>query len=251
MEIIRHVAKVANTDQRCIVAYMQIPNREDHALVIPVDGLPPRIEQAIMQVLKTPEGQQEETFANALHRHRMPDSGDTILASLHKSGKLVPVPVANILMLPQPNKPIKLTYILEQLGRMPHQMNETANNFATEKFNPHINNQEATSTEGNRNIARGLLMEAEMLEAEARKKRDQAYSYDSSMRPLIGPSSQQASVASLFSMTEEAPAPVVVKASEPAMDEFMTRLDRIESMFDSLMARYSDQAASETETEAE
>lgn len=186
MEIMRHVAKMANTDQRCVVAYMQIPNREDHALVIPVDGLHPRIEQAIMQVLKTSEGQQEETFANVLHRHRMPDTGDTILGALHRSGKLVPVPVTNILMLPQPNNPVRLSEILTKLGRMPDQLHESYSknpmDFGRDKFNPHTSNHQATTNENNRNIARGLILEAEMLEAEANKKREAAYLQDPALR---------------------------------------------------------------------
>jgi hypothetical protein len=241
MEIMRHIAKVANTDQRCIVAYMQIPGREDHALIVPVDGLPPRIEQAIMQVLKTPEGQQEETFANALHRHRMPDTGDTILASLHKTGKLVPVPIANILMLPQPNKPIKLSFILEQLGRLPQQARES--NYATEKFNPHVNNQVASATENTRSIARGLIMEAEMLEADARKKREQAFLHD----PTYGPPPVRATTASVMPMAsfpivepESVYTKLVDEQAEPsAMDVFASRLDRIEGMFEKLMSKDS------------
>ena len=52
MNMMRHVAKIANTDQRCVVAFLQIPGREDHALVIPTDSLPPRTEQAVMDLLK-------------------------------------------------------------------------------------------------------------------------------------------------------------------------------------------------------
>jgi hypothetical protein len=178
MDMMRHVAKVANTDQRCVVAYMQIPRREDHALVIPVDNLPPRFEQAVMQVLKTPEGQQAETFADALHRHRMPDTGDNILEALHKAGKLVPVPVANVLMLPRPNQPVKLSYILEQLGRMPKPTFDPMQ----DKFNPHTHNQQASASQNSRMIAQNILVEAEMLELEARKKRELAYSKDPSLR---------------------------------------------------------------------
>jgi hypothetical protein len=254
MEIMRHVAKVANTDQRCIVAYMQIPGKEDHALVVPVDGLNPRIEQAIMQVLKSPEGQQEESFVNALHRHRMPDTGETILASLHKTGKLVPVPVANILMLPQPNKPIKLTFILEQLGRLPqqqvHDTTANASHYATDKFNPHINNHLAQATENTRSIARGLIMEAEMLEADARKKREHAYLQDPTCRPVpmtgaAAPTARPDPFA-LPPRPDPFALPIVqpmeeffpieeVEAKPSPMDAFASRLDRIEEMFAKLM----------------
>ncbi len=183
--MMRHVAKIANTDQRCVVAFMQIPGRTDHALVVPIDNLPPKFEQAVMDVLKTPDGQQAMPFAEALGRHRMPDTGDTILESLHKNGKLLAVPVHNILMMPRPNQPVKLSLILEQQGLL--QQHDVPSQFETEKFNPFLNNQKADSSENARNIARNLLIEAEMLEAEAKKKRDAAYVKDPSLRSNIPP----------------------------------------------------------------
>lgn len=186
MNMMRHVAKLANTDQRCVVAFMQIPNREDHALVVPTDNLPPRIEQAVMDVLKSPQGQQEENFGVALSRHLLPDTGQNILEALHGSGRLVPVPVQQVLMMPTPNQPVKLSSILESLGRLPDQQTKgLMEEYAVEKFNPHLNNQVATSNENQRLIARNLIVEAELLELDAKRKREQAYHIDSSLRPPV------------------------------------------------------------------
>jgi hypothetical protein len=184
MEMLRHVAKLANTDQRCVVAWMQIPNREDHALVIPVDNLPARLEQAVMDVLRSPEGQNEETFAMVLSRNLMPDTGEDLLKTLHSTNRLVAVPVSQVLMMPRPNQPVKLSTVLEQLGRLPRQ-DGLLEQYAETKFNPHVANQQAESAENNRSIARNLLVEAEMLEADARRKREQAYGYDGSLRPKV------------------------------------------------------------------
>ena len=186
INLMRHVAKIANTDQRCVVAFMQIPGREDHALVVPTDNLPPRIEQAVMDVLKSAQGQQEENFAVALSRHLLPDTGQNILEALHAQKRLVPVPVHQVLMMPSPNQPVKLSSILESLGRLPNQQTQgLMQEYATEKFNPHLNNQQVTSNENSRAIARNLIIEAEMLELDARRKRDQAYGIDESLRPQV------------------------------------------------------------------
>lgn len=186
MDKMRHVAKIANTDQRCVVAFLQIPNREDHALVIPTDNLPPRMEQAVMDVLKTPEGQNEENFAVALSRRLMPDNGQNIFEALHTQNRLMAVPVDQVLMLPMPNQPIKLSNILEQMGRLPSQETKgLLDEYATNKFNPHVNNQQVNATERSRDTARNLLIQAEMLEADARRKREEAYSIDPSMRPKV------------------------------------------------------------------
>ena len=186
----KHVGKIVTTDQRCVIAFMQIPNRESHALVIPTDTLPPRYEQAVMDVLKSPEGQNEDTFALALSRRLMPDTGKNIFATLHDRALLQAEPVGNIVMLPMPNHPIKLTEVLTALGRS----TETAAAsplmeppVVSDKYNPHTANLAAGDTEQKRAIARNLLLEAKMLEADAQKKREAAYSYDASLRPAKVP----------------------------------------------------------------
>jgi hypothetical protein len=251
MEVMRHVAKVANTDQRCVVVFMQIPGKEDHSLVIPVDGLHPRIEQAIMQVLKSPEGQQAEAFVEVLHRHRMPDTGDTILAALHKTGKLVRVPINNVIMLPQPNHPVPLTKILEDLGRMPQRLN-----YELDKFNPHTNNQQAATSENTRSIARGLIMEAEMLESDARKKRDQAYQYDSSLRPsgnAVTPPSSISILDAPYNPLEIKDDYFVSNGAAPVTeaqvieDKFDKRLAALEELINKIVRLPADEPAEETE----
>jgi hypothetical protein len=171
----RHVGKISNTDQRCIVAWMQIPGREDHALCIPTDALPPRMEQAVMQVLESPEGQAEETLANVLSRRKMPDSpSNTLLEALHVGRHMVAVPVNQVVMFPRPNMPFPLADILRQQGKLsqPVSNEETA---SREKFNTHAHNKAAMSNEQRIGIARNLIVEAELLENEAKGKRDKAY----------------------------------------------------------------------------
>lgn len=171
----RHVGKIANTDQRCIVAWMQIPNREDHALCIPTDGLPPRLEQAVMQVLESAEGQAEEILANILSRRKMPDSpSSTLFEALHNGRHMVAVPVSQVVMFPRPNMPFPLVDILRQMGKLTH--NTTTDESATrDKFNTHAHNKAAMSVEQRLGTARNLIIEAELLENEAKAKRARAY----------------------------------------------------------------------------
>lgn len=211
MNLTRHVAKLVNTDQRVVVAFLQIPGREDHALVIPIDALPPRFEQAVMDILKSPEGQQEEDFAVALSRHLLPDTGQNIFETLHHQGRLMPVPVDKVLMMPSPNNPMRLSQLLEHMGRLPDaQARNLLKDYQTEKFNPHLSNQMADSSERQRSVARGLIVEAEMLEGEAAKKRSQAYQIDPSLRPTVALAETE-----VESETDE----VKGKRARPAKDE--------------------------------
>jgi hypothetical protein len=179
----RHVGKIASTDQRCVVAYMQIPSREDHALVIPTDSLPPRYEQAVMDIVESNEGQADETLANVLGR-RIMENGKSVLQSLHELGKLQAVPVSNILMLPQPNMPFPLEHILNGLRRnIPQNTNPRYADVAMQKYNPHTTNQRADGVEEATGQARNLLIEAEMLQEEADRKRKQAYQIAPHLEP--------------------------------------------------------------------
>ena len=53
----------------------------------------------------------------------------------------------------------------------------------TDRFNQHIQNQNAGVNERNLGIANNLLIEAQMLESEAKRKREQAYTHAPSLRP--------------------------------------------------------------------
>ena len=46
----KHIGRIANTDQRVVVVFMQIPGKDDHALVVSTDNLPERFHQATILV---------------------------------------------------------------------------------------------------------------------------------------------------------------------------------------------------------
>lgn len=184
MKLKKHVGKIASTDSRCVVAYMQIPGREDHALVIPTDALPPRVEQAVMDLLESNEGQAEATLGNVLGR-RIMENGKSVLQALHESGYLQPVPVSNVLMLPAPNMPFPLEQILRDMGKHVPQ-NTSQPRFADaamQKYNPHTANQSADEREQATAKAKMILIEAEMLQEEADRKRATAYAIAPHLEP--------------------------------------------------------------------
>lgn len=183
----RHIGKVVNTDARCIVVYMQIPGKETHALICPMDSVPERIEAAVMSLVESPEGQNETVLAGVLGRRLLPETGKTVLQSLHEAGLLHAIPIDNMVMLPMPNMPFPLRAIIEQMGGMvpePETVIEKAVKEATEsKFNPYGQTADLEATDNNRAIAANLIAEATMLEDEAFRKREQAYRHNPTLRP--------------------------------------------------------------------
>jgi hypothetical protein len=147
--------------------------------------LPARYEQAVMEILESTEGQAEESLANILSRRLMPDTGKPVLQALHDGNMLKAVPIANILMMPMPNMPFPLQTVLEGMGRnIPKTVNPTSGyNPAVEKYNQIAVNQRVEGVENRRAIAQNLLIEAEMLQNEANKKREAAYTAAPELRP--------------------------------------------------------------------
>lgn len=229
----RHIGKNIKTDQRCVVAFMQIPGRADHALVVGMDNLPDRIEQALISILESPEGQGTNTLATVLGRRILPETGKTMMETLHDYGFLMAVPIDNIVMLPYPNMPFPLRKIVEDMAAQnPNQQEplpvqqptqqaqpEPVQPQAqpTDKFNPYGQTQQLETNERNVGIANMLLAEARDLEAIASSKREEAYRYEPSLRPrAIAPTPLAEPVVQTI-LVEDAP-----KAKKPRAKKTVT-----------------------------
>lgn len=185
-EMKRHVGRIRSTEQRCVVVFMQIPGREDYALVINTESLPPLYEHSLMSVLETQEAQTTQDLGTILSRRVMPDTGVDVLNTFHQAHLLRPEPIDNIIMLPRPNMPFPLRQVLESLGKsLAPQPPEMAAMGDPPKYNPYLTNQSAQSAEQKLGIAKNIVIEAEMLENEARHKREQAYALAPEMRPSM------------------------------------------------------------------
>ena len=212
-EMKKHIGFLQNSGRKCVVAFMQLPNDPTHALVIDSDALPERTHQAVMSILESNEGQSEKDFANILSRRIMPDTGQDMLSTLHGTGYLMRTPVANVTMLPLPNQPIKLSELIKIMdGNKPAEMVQPPVQPVVdqEKFNQHSVNTQATKDEELYAVARNLLLLAQDIEAEAIKKREEAYRMCPSLRP------QQ------VQQVQQQVAPVVEKKSAPAKAQAKT-----------------------------
>jgi hypothetical protein len=171
----RHLGKLVNTDIRCVVVFMQIPDRQDHALVVSTDNLNPRFEQALMSIVESQEGQSEPTLAKVLNRRLLPDTGQNFLQALHEAQLLRAVHIDQVIMLPMPHMQFPLRQVIEMMGGAAPAMSEEHPVIDPDKFNPHVQNANAMSQEQRIGVARNLIVEAEMLENDARTKRERAY----------------------------------------------------------------------------
>lgn len=186
-----HVGRLLNTDRKCVVVFESLPGKEDHALIVDTDALPDRLHDALMDVVESREGQQEKKLGNVLARRLLPDMGIDILNALHQRQALITMPISNVIMYPLPNEPVALQKIVDfrrkQEGLTPLQAPVQEQRYETLQAE-HL----ARGQEDNIGAARSLLIDADMLENEARLKREKAYSLAPSLRPNANPHVQKA-----------------------------------------------------------
>jgi hypothetical protein len=175
----RHIGKLRNTDRKVVVVYMQIPDREDHALIVDTDSLPARFHQPLMKVVESLEGQQKMNLGDLLGVRIMGDTGNDMMSTLHREGYLTAVPADLVIMYPKPNMPVPLSSITAQFANTSTDIQALPAEIAVEqpKFNPYANAQNESNERQMEFTARNLLVEAELLEGEAKKKRNLAYTY--------------------------------------------------------------------------
>lgn len=178
----KHVGRHAGTGQRLSVAFLQLPDDKDHALVIYSDSLPDRYHDDFMNAVESPEGQAAKSLYEVLAR-KVFWHGTPMLETLHKEGHLVKVPTSAIIMTPNSNTDVALNDILAQMGEI--EVSDAPVNDATQTpAESQVDaNVEESKQDENRQIAQNLLVQAKLLEQDAIAKREEAYKYDPSLKP--------------------------------------------------------------------
>ncbi|RYF14862.1 MAG: hypothetical protein EOO77_13860 [Oxalobacteraceae bacterium] len=193
---------------------MQIPDRQDHALVVSTDNLNARFEQALMSVVESAEGQADPVLANVLNRRLLPDTGQNFLQALHDAQLLRAVHIDQVVMLPMPHMQFPLRTVIEMMGGAAPAISADHAVQDPEKYNPHVQNANAMNSEQRLGVARNLIVEAEMLETDARAKRERAYYLDPAARP--GPARSSHAPAERTVLAESKAPPPAPAAKKPA-----------------------------------
>lgn len=175
----KHVGRIKNTDRRCVVVYTQIPGNEENALVVDTDALPDRFHDALMDIIDSNEGQQTPHLHTLLQRRILPDLGLDMMNALHTYGQLRAVNIDNIVMYPAPNAPCPLRTIVDYMNGQdaPPEVNQALENRILE-------NQRADNSQAQHDIANNIMRQAQDLEEEAARKREQAYRLVPGLRPV-------------------------------------------------------------------
>lgn len=174
----RHVGVLNNTGTRVVVVFRKIPGDEKFCLVVESDRLPERYHDSLHNIVNSIEGQSTVELSEVLNRHVFSD-GQNALQALHYGNYLRRTPVDIVTLYPKPGRSLPLALLNAEVdGKMDQYMDEYNKQQETEQAQAQVKPADVAA------IAQGLLIQAELLEADAKQKREEAYGMMPELRPV-------------------------------------------------------------------
>jgi hypothetical protein len=173
----KHVGILGNTGVRVAVVFRKLPTDETHCLIVETERLPDSYHDAILQCTNSREASETNDLFEVLNRRTFSD-GTNCLTSLHQRGYLRKEPITNVTMLPLPGQAVPLALI-----------NATIDNKVAEYKTSQAKKLSPAVTEVMQDpvvVAKGLILQAELLEKDALMKREEAYALAPELKPGRG-----------------------------------------------------------------
>jgi hypothetical protein len=183
----KHVGQLINTGVRVAVVFRKLPNDEANCLIVETERLPDSYHDYLQQTLNSKEAKETNDFFEVLNRRTFPD-GQNCLTALHQRGYLRKELVTNISMLPLPGHVVPLALINATIDKkvdeyMKKQQEAVVQPVATTDA---IANALSSIMPDPSATAKGLILQAELLEKDAAAKREEAYALYPESRPGRG-----------------------------------------------------------------
>lgn len=199
--MMKHVGKVGT--KPCVVLFREVPDDTDYCLVVETQSLAPQLHDALMSVIQSPEAQESNEVSEVLHRRQFPD-GSNMLSSLHYNKKISKVSTSLVTLTPTPSTAIALSEVVAELRKIKNksnppsktEMNPSVYDKPLVETDPDLTTteQNAAEVEESGSIAKNILMQAQLLEEDAKRlladaeaKRAEAYALDPELEPKKGP----------------------------------------------------------------
>lgn len=179
----KHSGLLKNTGVRVAVVFRKLPTDDKTCLIVETERLPDSYHDYVIQTLNSREAAETNDFYEVLNRRTFPD-GTNCLTSLHQRGFLRREPVTNVTMMPLPGQAVPLELINATIDKKVDEY--MARQKADTAPVPSIADTIATVTQDPVAVAKGLILQAELLEADATAKREQAYAMHPESRPGRG-----------------------------------------------------------------
>jgi len=184
----KHVGTLNNTGVRVAVVFRKLPNDEANCLIVETERIPDSYHDYMIQCANSKEAAETNEFYEVLNRRTFPD-GMNCLTALHQRGFLRKEPVSNITMIPLPGHMVPLALINATIDKKVDEYTAKQQNnavVAPEFKTGEVVDGAVFNAHDPSAIAKGLLLQAELLEKDAAAKREEAYALDPSSRPGKG-----------------------------------------------------------------
>lgn len=183
----KHAGTLNNTGVRVAVVFRKLPTDDNSCLIVETERLPDSYHDYLIQTLNSREALETNDFYEVLNRRTFPD-GTNCLTSLHQRAFLRKEPVSNVTMFPLPNQPVPLALINATIDKKVDEYRAKQNAKAVE---PSVADTIAAARQAQgagdpATIAKGLIFQAEILEADALAKREEAYALAPELKPGKG-----------------------------------------------------------------
>lgn len=211
---LKHVGRLFNTDRRVIVAFRQLPQDPNSSLVIDTDAMPDRYHDDFMKTVEEDRAQETWDFYKVMERSVLSD-GENMLQAAHKRGWLQKEPCGNVVLTPDNVSKVKLTDLNAKLGgwdAKEHDASlssaakaEQASKAGRKPVNKDVQASEVEVQElasmgdmpsntgdqtpgvlGDAELASRLIAQANGMQSEADRLREEAYTLDPSLKPKRG-----------------------------------------------------------------
>jgi hypothetical protein len=166
MSELRHFGYDANTKRKYVVVFRQLPEDSSSALVVETATLEERYHDGLITAAESSEAQSTNDLYEVLNRTLFFD-GKNILSSLHTMKKLKKVSVAEVMLSPEPGKEVSLSAFNKAVG----DARTKAEEVTGRPSEVGLGGADVNELTGQ---ARNLIIQAQLLEEDARKKRAEA-----------------------------------------------------------------------------
>lgn len=192
---------------RLVVVFREVPGEEENCLVVLSDSLMDMYHDQLMREVNSNEAQSTVNLSEVLERRTFGD-GQQMLNGLHNKGLLKKWPVKDIQMQPMPNRLVALSLVNEQIksgsiaeetGAKPDAVTPKAapdgagvsvdtdsglTKIQETKVEPVVIGQAAgqTGEEATKVAAESKLLQARLMEEDAKKMREEAYALDPALK---------------------------------------------------------------------
>jgi len=166
MSELRHIGHDAKSKRKYVVVFRQLPEDANSALVVETESLMDRYHDGLMGATESSEAQQTNDLFTVLNSKLFFD-GKNILTSLHAMKKLKKVNVSDVILTPQPGQEVTLEAFNKAVGDARLKAEEVAGR-------PNQAGEGGAMINEIPGQARNLIIQAQLLEEDARRKRAEA-----------------------------------------------------------------------------